>query len=65
MTGALLMSTTLPTLVGAYVVAETTKTLFDKRTGKRKTVKVQKRFKVYRGERGGRYIMKKGRRVYI
>jgi len=65
MTGALLMSTTLPSIVGMYVVAETTKVLFDKKTGKKKTVKVKKRFKIYKGKRGGQYIMKKGRRVYI
>ena len=65
MTGALLMSTTLPTIIGMSVVSETTKVLFDKRTGKRKTVRVRQRFKVHQGKRGGKYIMKKGRRVYV
>ena len=65
MTGALLMSTTLPTVIGMGVVAETTRIMFDKKTGKRKTVTVRKRFKVHQGKRGGKYIMKKGRRVYI
>jgi len=65
MTGALLMSTTLPTIVGMHVVSETTKTLFDKKTGKKRVVKVRKRFKVHQGKRGGKYIMKNGRRVYI
>ena len=69
MTGALLMSTTLPTIIGMGVVAETTKVLFDKRTGKRKIVTVRKRttknFKVHQGTRGGKYIVKKGRKIYI
>jgi len=65
MTGALLMSTTLPTIISMGVVAETTRIMFDKKTGKRKTVTVRKRFKVHQGKRGGKYIMKKGRRVYI
>ena len=65
MTGALLMSTTLPTVIGMGVVAETTRIMFDKKTGKRKTVKVRQRFKVYKGKRGGKYIVKKGRRIYI
>ena len=65
MTGALLMSTTLPTVIGMGVVAETTRIMFDKKTGKRKVVKVRKRFKVHQGKRGGKYIMKNGRRVYI
>ena len=69
MTGALLLSTTVPTLVGMSVVSETTKVLFDKRTGKRKTVTVRKRtvrkFKVHQGKRGGKYIIKNGRRVYV
>ena len=65
MTGALLLSTTLPTVIGMGVVAETTKIMFDKRTGKKRVVKVRKRFKVHQGKRGGKYIMKNGRRVYI
>jgi len=65
MTGALLMSTTLPTVISMGVVAETTRIMFDKKTGKRKVVKVRKRFKVHQGKRGGKYIMKNGRRVYI
>ena len=65
MTGALLMSTTLPTVIGMGVVAETTRIMFDKKTGKKRVVKTRKRFKIYQGKRGGKYIMKKGRRVYI
>ena len=69
MTGAFLLSTTLPTVIGMGVVAETTRVMFDKRTGKKRVVTVRKRttrnFKVHRGKRGGKYIMKKGRRIYI
>jgi len=65
MTGAMIMSTTLPTVIGMGVVAETTRIMFDKKTGKKKVVKVRKRFKVHQGERGGKYIMKKGRKIYI
>ena len=65
MTGALLMSTTLPTVISMGVVAETTRIMFDKKTGKKRVVKVRKRFKVHQGKRGGKYIMKNGRRVYI
>ena len=61
----LLLSTTLPTIVGMGVVAETTRVMFDKRTGKRKIVRVRQRFKVYKGKRGGKYIIKNGRRIYI
>lgn len=69
MTGALLMGTTLPTIIGMGVVAETTKIMFDKKTGKKRTVTVRKRttknFKVHQGSRGGRYIVRKGRKIYI
>jgi len=65
MTGALIMSTTLPTVISMGVVAETTRIMFDKKTGKRRAVKTRKRFKVHQGKRGGKYIIKNGRRVYI
>ena len=75
MTGALLMSTTLPTVIGMGVVSETTKTMFDKH-GKRirsksrqkqgNTVMVGNRvYKLHRGERGGRYYVRKGRKIYV
>ena len=65
MTGTLLMSTTLPTVVGMGVVAETTRVMFDRKTGRKKVVRTRRRFKVHRGERGGKYIIRKGRKVYI
>ena len=71
--GTTLMTTTLPTLVGAHVVSKSTETMFGKggqrattrstRTGRAKS-QVGSR-KVHTGKRGGKYIMKKGRRVYI
>lgn len=75
MTGAnTLMTTTLPTIVGAHVVSSATETMFGKngrrrmstRTGRTESSKsrVGSR-KVYTGKRGGRYIMRKGRRIYI
>ena len=67
------MTQTLPTLVGAHVVSKSTETLFGKgkrrattratRTGRAKS-QIGGR-KVHTGKRGGKYIMKKGRRVYI
>ena len=50
MTGALLMGTTLPTIIGMGVVAETTRVMFDKH-GRKITKTVRKRttknFKVH------------------
>ncbi len=67
MTGAGLIATTVPTLVGMHVVSKSTETLFGKNRRRRATrakSRVGSR-KVYIGKRGGKYIMKKGRRVYI
>jgi len=68
MTGATIMTTTLPTIVGMGVISKSTETMFGK-NGKRRTTKSQYRAmgrrKIYTGKRGGKYIMKKGRRVYI
>lgn len=63
------MSTTLPTVVGMGVVSHTTDTMFGGR--RRKGGSAGRRGsksrtpKVHTGPRGGRYIMKRGRRVYI
>ena len=68
MTGALLMGTTLPTVIGMGVVAETTRVMFDKH-GRKITKTVRKRttknFKVHQGPRGGKYVLRKGRKIYI
>ena len=68
-----IMTTTLPTIIGMGVVSKSTDTMFGKgkrgtsqrttRTARTKT-KVGVR-KVHTGKRGGKYVMKKGRRVYI
>ena len=68
MTGASLMGTTLPTIIGMGVVSKTTETMFGK--GKRRATSRRPKSqvgggKVHTGKRGGRYIMKKGRRIYV
>ena len=70
-----IMTTTLPTIIGAGVVAETTRIMFDKhgRRVKRKakqkhgnTVMVGNRvYKLHTGDRGGRYYVRKGRKIYV
>jgi len=68
-----LMTTTLPTIIGMGVVSKSTDTLFGKgrrrattrttRTGRAKSQLGGKA--IHTGKRGGKYIMKKGRRIYI
>jgi len=71
MTGAGLISTTVPTLVGMGVVSKTTETMFGKNGRRRATTRTTRAKsqagsrRVHTGERGGKYIMKKGRRIYI
>jgi len=66
-----LMTNTLPTIIGMGVVSQTTQTMFGKNGRQRATTRTAKSgkgkstFKIYQGKRGGKYIMKKGRRVYI
>ena len=63
-----LMTTTLPSIIGMGVVSKSTETLFGKngrRTGTKSQYRAMGRRKIYTGSRGGKYIMKKGRRVYI
>ena len=71
MTGATILSTTLPTVIGMGIVSETTRTMLGKR-GRRRTTTRNARTRsqagsgrVHTGKRGGKYRMKKGRRVYI
>ena len=70
-----IMTTTLPTIVGMGVVSETTRVMFDKH-GRRirsktrqkhgNTVMVGNRvYKLRTGDRGGRYYVRKGRRIYV
>ena len=62
-----LMTETLPTLVGMGVVSRTAEIALTPRGGRAvaKHRKASKRPKVHKGSRGGRYIIRKGRRVYI
>jgi len=70
-TGATIMSTTLPTVIGMGVVSKTTDTMFGKRGRRRTTTRTTRARsqvgsrRVHIGRRGGRYIVKKGRRIYI
>lgn len=63
-----IMTSTLPTVIGMGVVSETTRVMFDKK-GRRVIKTVRKRttrnFKVHVGKRGGRYVVRKGRKIYI
>ncbi len=60
-----LVTTTLPTVVGMGVVSRATETVFDKRGRRIKGKSKGRAIKVYRGPRGGRYIVRKGRKIYI
>ncbi len=60
-----IMTTTLPTIVGMGVVSETTRVMFDKRGRRIKGRSKGRAVKVYRGSRGGRYVIRKGRKIYI
>ena len=73
--GATIVSTTLPTIIGMHVVSESTKTLFGKRGSHNRsrvrqkhgnTIAVGNRvYKFHTGNRGGRYYIRKGRRIYV
>lgn len=62
-----LMTETLPTLVGMGIVGRTAEMALTPRGGRAaaKRRKASKRPKIHKGSRGGRYIIKRGRRVYI
>jgi len=65
------MSTTLPTVIGMGVVSKTTDTMFGKRSRRgsaTRTTRARSQVgsrRVHIGRRGGKYIMKNGRRIYI
>ena len=66
MTGAALISTTVPTLVGMGVVSKTTETMFGKGKRDRKSkVSRGRMVKIHQGPRGGKYVIRKGRKIYI
>lgn len=58
---------TLPTLVGMGVVAQVADRTLGRRRPKSTSGKKAKgrKLKIHKGSRGGSYIMRKGRRVYI
>lgn len=58
-----IMTQTLPTVVGMGVVSKTTETMFDKR--RRGKIPKRRTIKIHQGPRGGRYIMRKGRKIYL
>ena len=67
-----IMTTTLPTVIGMGVVSKSTDTMFGKgkrgatsRRATRRTKSTVGVRKVHTGKRGGKYVMKKGRRIYI
>lgn len=68
-----LMTQTLPTIVGAGVVSRATDTMFGRRgsgSSRKKASRAKPKgkagsLKIHKGPRGGRYILRKGRKVYI
>lgn len=61
-----IMTTTLPTVVGMGIVSRTTDTMFGRgrrRADERRPRKTK--FKIYQGKRGGQYILRRGRKIYI
>ncbi len=75
MTATVLVSQTLPTLVGMHVVSKSTETLFGRRGSHSQCRARQKHsdtiivgnrvYKLHYGERGGRYYVRKGRKIYV
>ena len=73
--GATIVSTTLPTIIGMGVVSETTKTMFGKRGSRSRSRARQKHgdtimvgnrvYKLHTGDRGGKYYVRKGRKIYV
>jgi len=62
-----MITNTLPTIVGMGVVSRTAEVALTPR-GRRAVAKRRAKGrlpKIYRGPRGGRYIIKRGRRIYI
>lgn len=61
-----IMTSTLPTIVGMGVTSRAIDTTLGRQSrGKRPRSRKGKTIKVYRGSRGGEYVMRKGRRIYI
>ena len=63
---SVLLTTTLPTIVGMAVITKATTTMFgEKRRRAAKRRPRQTKFKIYQGPKGGQYILRKGKKVYI
>lgn len=65
-----LMSQTLPTIVGMGVVSRTTEVMFNKHGRRIKGIKSKTKskgrtVKIYRGSRGGTYVIRHGKKIYI
>ncbi len=61
-----IMGQTLPTVISMGVVSQTTQTMFGK--GKREKGKsrvIKGRRKIHVGSKGGWYVIKNGRKIYI
>jgi hypothetical protein len=70
-----IITQTLPTLVGMHVVSHTTDTMFGRRGSHSQSRNKQKHgdtiivgnrvYKLHTGDRGGRYYVRKGRKIYV
>jgi hypothetical protein len=59
-----MMTHTLPTLVGMGVVARVAEKTLGGRSSRGKS-KPKRKPKIHKGPRGGKYIIRKGRKVYV
>jgi len=63
-----IMTSTLPTIIGAGTVTRTTEVMFAKRRSANKkgrtTMAKRKKGKLHTGPRGGKYRVRKGKKVY-
>jgi len=63
-----IMTSTLPTIIGAGTVTRTTEVMFAKRRSANKrgrTTMAKRKGKLHTGKRGGKYRIKNGRKVYV
>ena len=65
--GHAIMAETLPTVIGMATVSRAVDTTMGRRSKRgRKAKRAKDRVvKIYRGPRGGKYIIRRGRRIYI
>lgn len=62
-----LMTTTLPTIIGMGVTSKAVTTMFGKgkRGSTKATPKKGRTIRIYQGKRGGQYVIRRGRKIYI